>query len=268
MNARELYAEGRLGDAVLAMNDEVRSNPADPDARGFLAELLCVSGNLTRADKMLEALASQAAENAPGIALFRQLVRAEMSRQEFHTQGRTPDFLEEPDDVMKLHLRASIALREGNGGEAVGLLNEADEARPRVRGTLNGEAFEDLRDLDDLCAGFFEVLTTTGKYYWIPFEKVESLELQPPRRPRDLIWCGAGISVRGGPEGQVYLPALYAPTPDPDLPDADELRLARKTDWIGGGDAPVRGRGLRTFLVGEEARTALELRTLHLEPVG
>ena len=88
--------------------------------------------------------------------------------------------------------------------------------------------FYDFRDVDDLYAGFFEILTTTGKYFWIPTERVASLEFHPPRRPRDLAWRRATISVTDGPDGEVYLPAIYD-CAEPDL--ADDLRLGQATDW-------------------------------------
>ena len=46
-----------------------------------------------------------------------------------------------------------------------------------------------------LTAGSFEVLTTTGKYYWIPTERVATVEFHPPKRPRDLLWRRATMSV-------------------------------------------------------------------------
>src|SRR5947209_684246 len=113
MNARELYQAGRLQEAVTAMNGEVRQNPSDTGRRGFLCELLCLAGNLERADTLLDALGQQDAKAAVGVALWRQLIRAEQHRQQFFAEGRLPEFLEQPSPVLRLHLEASIALREG-----------------------------------------------------------------------------------------------------------------------------------------------------------
>jgi type VI secretion system protein ImpE len=65
--------------------------------------------------------------------------------------------------------------------------------------------------------------------------------------------------VRGGPDGEVFLPALYAGA---HAEADDRLRLGRATDWRAAPGEPVRGVGQRTFLVGDEARAILELNEL------
>ena len=79
-----------------------------------------------------------------------------------------------------------------------------------MTGTCDDQPFDDLRDLDELTASFFEVLTSTGKYFWIPLERVDTVEFRAWERPRDLLWRRAHMVVRGGPDGEVYLPVLYA----------------------------------------------------------
>jgi type VI secretion system protein ImpE len=102
----------------------------------------------------------------------------------------------------------------------------------------------------------FEVLTSTGKYYWIPLDSVVSIQLHPVKRPRDLLWRQTQMTVLGGPDGEVYLPCLYAGS---HLHADERLRLGRQTDWTGGDGEPVRGMGLKTFLVGDESKTILEI---------
>src|SRR5262249_35872991 len=87
---------GGLNQAMPLMNDEVRKNPSDIDRRGRLAELLCMAGNIDRADTILDAIVSLDAGAAVGVALFRQLVRAEQARQQFYSEGRLPEFLRRP----------------------------------------------------------------------------------------------------------------------------------------------------------------------------
>jgi type VI secretion system protein ImpE len=167
--------------------------------------------------------------------------------------------LELPDPHLKLHLEASILLREGKPKEAAALLEQAEELRPSVAGVCDGAAFDDLRDIDDLTAGFFEILTSTGKYYWIPVERFELIEFHAAERPRDLLWRRAHAVVRGGPDGEVFFPVLYGGT----FAEADDrLRLGRMTDWRGAEGEPRRGIGQRMFVVGEEDRTIMELKEL------
>lgn len=265
MNAREHYQAGNLQEAIAAATEEVRRHPADTSWRGFLCELLCFAGDLERADLQLDALGHQDPQAVLGIALIRQLIRAEQARRQFYAEGRVPEFLEPPSPVLQLHLEASIRLREGQPSAAVELLAQAETQRPKAAGTCDGQPFQDLRDLDDLTAPLLEVLTSTGKYYWIPIERVELIEFRTPRRPHDLFWRRAHLIVRDGPDGEVFFPVLYA---NSNAETDDRLRLGRMTDWRGGNGEPIRGIGQRMYQVGNEERPILELQTLTITPNG
>jgi type VI secretion system protein ImpE len=83
----------------------------------------------------------------------------------------------------------------------------------------------------------------------------------PPKRPRDLAWRRATMSVRDGPDGEVYLPAIY------DSPQSlsDSYRLGHATDWSG-EEMPMCGIGQRVFLAGDDAHGILELAELRFAP--
>ena len=259
MSAIELYKEGKLDEAVAAATAEVKSRPTDAAARGLLADLLCLAGDLQRADKQLDALGLQDPQIAVTLALFRQLIRAETSRREFFEQGRPPEFLEQPSDCLRLHLEASIAIREGKVDEAVELLDRAEQHRKPSPGRCDEESFNDLRDLDDTMSGFFEVLTSTGKYFWIATDCIETIEFKKPEQIRDLLWRQARMVVCGGPDGEVFLPVVYHGS---HLCDADDVRLGRATDWHGDEGQPITGTGQRMFMVGDKALAILELENI------
>ncbi|MBV9734474.1 MAG: tetratricopeptide repeat protein [Acidisphaera sp.] len=257
--AGDLFRAGKLQAAIDAANAAVRKTPGDLAARVLLAEMLLFAGNLERADVILDAAAQADPSAVVVVAEFRQLLRADMARRQLRRDGRVPEFLGEPTESQKALLAAFVALRSGDAQGAAQRAAEAESLRPRVPGRHGDAPFDDLRDADDLCAGLFEVLTTTGKYYWVPTERVESIEFHAPRRPRDLAWRRASIVVSGGPDGDVYIPAMYG-NDDPACPD--QLRLGRATDWQQDGAGPVRGVGQRTYLVGEEALGIMALTTL------
>lgn len=262
MNAKEFLEAGQLTNAVDAAIKDVKANPADVAKRSFLSELACFTDNLERADKQLDVLETQDPKSAIGVSLFRQLIRGEQARREFYSEGRVPGFLDQPTEAQKLGLQASIEIREGRLEDASKLLSQAEEARPKLQGTCDGEPFDDFRDLDDLLLSSIEVLTSTGKYFWIPIERIESMEFNPPQFPRDLLWARVHVVVSDGPDGEVYLPTLYA---ESYLDEDDRVRLGRVTDWRGEEGQPVRGFGQRTFLVGEEAKPILELKTIEFK---
>jgi type VI secretion system protein ImpE len=256
MDAAELYRAGQLQRAIEAATAAVKEKPADLVRRGFLAELLCIVGNFDRADAQLEIVGNQQPKAVVGVSLLRQLIRAARSRQEFFAAGRVPDVLKHPSDSMRLRLEAWAVHRSGDHARAAELLQAAEAARPAAAGQRNGAPFADLRDLDDLLAGVVEVMTSTGKYYWVPIEHVVRLAPRKPERPIDLLWLPAEMSVRGGPDGVVYLPCVYGDTP---ADAGDTLLLGRATEWIDGPGGVVRGRGQRMFLVGDQDLSILDL---------
>jgi type VI secretion system protein ImpE len=259
MTAAELYQAGKLDDAVQAAVQAVKSQPTDVTTRFFLSELLCFAGEFERADRQLETILQQTTDLAVRVGLFRQLIRGEIARQQFFQEGRLPEFLAEPSPVLRLHLDASIACREGHLQEAAELLEQAEQQRAPRPGQRDGSPFDDCRDLDDLTASLLEVLTSTGKYYWVPWENIESVKFSPPERAMDLIWRTAQVSIAGGPDGSVYVPTLY---PASAAGADDQLKLGRGTDWLGGDGTPVRGVGQKMLLLGEEAHALLQLHEL------
>jgi type VI secretion system protein ImpE len=253
-----LLRAGKLQDAIAVAQAALRKKPADLAARILLAEFLVISGNLERADVILDAAATIDPSTAMVVAEFRQLVRADMARRQLFRDGRVPEFLAEPTETQRLSLAALVAFRAGDMAEAARQAEAAEAERPRVPGRMGETAFDDLRDADDLLAGSVEVLTTTGKYYWIPIERIASIEFHAPKRPRDLFWRRASMSVNEGPDGDVYLPVVYAT----EEPMTDALRLGRETDWRQADGGPVRGVGQRVFLAGDADVAIMDLTAL------
>ena len=186
--AGRLFREGNLADALTAANAAVRKTPTDIGARVLLAELLVFAGNIERADVVLDACADLDPTAALVVAEFRQLLRGETARRQLFSEGRVPEFLGEPTAAHRLSLAAVVALRGGDTHEAGKLAAQAEEARGHPSGTMRGGTFDDMRDGDDLLASCFEVITTTGKYFWIPPQRVVLIEFHPMKRPRDLYW--------------------------------------------------------------------------------
>lgn len=262
MQALKLLNEGKLDEAVSAAKQMVREEPGNLAAREILVEILCLVGDFERADKQAESILMQAPDLAVSIALLRQLIRGEITRRECWTQGRVPEFLGEIDEVSKQALLAVVANRQGRPEEAAQIISQLDENRPPLKGRCNANAFSEFRDLDDLCLAHLEVVTSTGKYYWVPFHRIESLEFEPVSRPKDLFWRQCRLVVQDGPDGVVYVPALYVQT---DLQTESPERLGHATQWIEGEVGPVVGTGQRVFLVGEDELPIMEIKTLEFE---
>jgi len=269
MNAREHYQAGQLDDAVKAIIEEVKKSPTDTNRRGFLSELLLISRAWDRADKQLDMIGHQNPEAMMGIMLWRQIIRAGQARDQFVSNGRVPEVLEVPDELVQNYLKAAVLLSDKNSDElnnkkeAMAILDAAEDSRPALTGELDGVKFSDFRDLDDCMPGVLEVFTSNGKYYWIPFSRVISIDFAKPESALDLVYRRAHLEINGdGPDGEVYVPATYLTVPDE---DREAFLLGRTTDWIGEEGEPVVGAGQKMFYVGEQAKTIMEIEHIQFD---
>jgi len=263
MDAKDFYQTGQLVNAIEAATAKVKKKPLDANLRGFLTELLMINREWERADKQLDFVGHQDPGAMAGVALWRQLIRAGQARDQFFSEGRVPEVLEIPDELVQTYLKASVSLRDNNLQEAKTLLDEAENMRPKLKGELDGVAFSDFRDLDDIAPGVLEVFTSTGKYYWIPLSRVVSLTFFKPENPVDLVLRRAHLQINEeGPDGEVYIPAIYHTMEEA---DRENLLLGRATDWLGAEGEPVLGIGQRMFLMDDEVKTILEIEEINFD---
>ncbi|MBS0987591.1 tetratricopeptide repeat protein [Acetobacter okinawensis] len=257
LSAAAFLRAGQLNDAIAAAAAAVRAAPTDIGQRVLLAELLLFSGNLERADVILDATGQIEPSVAVVVSEFRQLLRAETARRQVLTEGRVPEILDTLAPDGQVSLAALTALRDNDTVEAARYVSEAETLRPHMVGEADGSRFDDFRDMDDLLPGYIETLTVTGKYFWVPVSRIESMIFHPPKRQRDLFWRRCSMSVHAGPDGDVYVPALYHTAGEMD----DAHRLGRATSWVE-ENGIVRGIGQRLFLIGEEGYPIMDLQTV------
>jgi type VI secretion system protein ImpE len=98
---------------------------------------------------------------------------------------------------------------------------------------------------------------------WLPLAHVASVQMEPPKRLRDLLWAPVivrtGEAFKGTELGEVLMPALFPlSSRHPD----DAVKLGRATVWAEEEGEPVP-YGQKTMLVDGEEMPILELR--HLE---
>jgi type VI secretion system protein ImpE len=230
MNATELYRAGRLSEAVESLGAELRDNPADAKRRTFLFELLLFAGEYERALKQLDILAQQGPQAEMGTLVYRGAIQAELQRQELF---RTKSFPEP----------------------------SAELAMPPA-GTLNGKPFESIEDADPRVGTRLEVFAA-GRYIWVPFAHIVSIQISPPKMLRDLLWIPAlvrlGPGMQGKDLGHVLLPVL---TPFASQHADETVRLGRQTVWIE-EDSEAVPCGQKLLLVDGEEHPLLEVREIH-----
>jgi type VI secretion system protein ImpE len=258
MTAKDLFSAGQLAAAIEAQLSAVRAAPLDGGKRTFLFELLAFAGELERAGQQLGVLGQESAEKGWGTSVYQNLLAAEQTRRKvFAAQARPEAFLEAPPFIAT-RLQALEHAARGDQQAAAAALAESDAAAPAVRGTLNGQSVEGLRDADDLLAPVLEVMVLRD-YVWVPWADIRELEVAAPTHARDLLWAPARVVLSDGEQRRCYLPVLY---PGSHAAQDDNLKLGRVTDWIvPDGDGPVRGVGQHLLVAGDADVGLLEVRT-------
>jgi type VI secretion system protein ImpE len=149
------------------------------------------------------------------------------------------------------------------------LLYRAALAAERSRNSLFEKGdypgpFESIEDADLRIGQRLEVFAA-GQYMWLPMAHVASVEMQAPKRLRDLLWIPAlvktGPAFRGTELGEVLIPAL---SPFSFRHSDDAVRLGRSTVWSEpepGNPVPF---GQKTLLVDGEDFPLLEVRSLEI----
>jgi type VI secretion system protein ImpE len=229
VTAKEFYRAGQLNAAVQALAAELRDNPTDTQRRIFLFELLSFAGEYDRAEKHLDVLAQAGPDALTGTLLYRAAMAGERSRHDLFAKKDYP-------------------------GAA------ADHA---ISGTLNGKPFTSLEDADPRIGPRLEVFAA-GQYMWLPLWQMASIEMEAPKRLRDLLWIPAlvrtGPAFKGQELGEVMLPVL---SPFSSRHADDAVRLGRATVWVEEDGEPVPF-GMKTLLVDGEDVPILEIRRLEI----
>ncbi len=264
--AADLWQSGDLAGAIAAQTAVVKASPTDTDARSLLFALLAFAGQWERAGTHLRAMAAAEQELQRSVEFYRGLLTAEIHRQGVFEGDAVPVLPPQAPAHLEHRLAAVQAWRRGDAAGAGEHLAAALDCQPDLRGTVDGRPFSGWRELDDLLGSVCEVLAG-GRYLWLPWEWVRSLEVTAPTRLPDLLWVGARILHRDGDELSVNLPALY---PGSHAWSEPALQLGRRTEWSGAAGLQ-RGQGQRLLAYGDAAGEVcelplLELRTLEFEP--
>ncbi|MCC5825384.1 type VI secretion system accessory protein TagJ [Alkalimonas sp.] len=254
---KESIVQGHLLEARQRLETLLKDDPLSLDLRSMYVELLCVLGELEKADQQLDMMVRQHPDCLMGAVNLRQLIRAQTARQDFYQGGMTATLFAEADASFEALLSLHLALREGQIAAAEQAAQQLESLRQPAQFELNGETVQEIRDLDDSLAGYLELLGTDGKFYLAKFSEIESLELQPVKSIIDMAWRRVNISIVDGPQGEAFLPVCY-------IASSKELsRLGRETDWHEHGDHLVTGLGQKMLLVNDQAMPLTQLRQWH-----
>ena len=245
---KQYLSDGQLQQAIEKTQQDLRESPGASDLRACLVELLCMAGQLERADEVLTTLAKHNPDWIPGSANLRQLLRAQQARLALRKGQLADDVIATPGPALEALLAVNLHLANGQSEEAKAA-SEALEANRESCVFQVGDGVGEIRDCDDSLNGYIEGLGTDGRYYLWQWSEIESLQLHAPTSPVELIWRRAVIDMSDGRQGEAFLPLTYAGSV------TDAQKLGRETDWTEQVPGVVTGLGQKLFLVGDIALT-------------
>ena len=260
MEAEELLRAGRLQEAHNALEQAIRSQPADAKLRVFFFQLLAVAGQWERALTQLRVAAQLDAINLLTAQMYGAVLSCEIFRGHVFAGAQTPLIFGQPDPWMGWLVQAGILAAQGRYEAAAELRDKALEAAPAVGGTVDGESFEWLADADSRLGPMLEAIVD-GKYYWVPFQAIKAIQISDPKDLSDLVWAPASFTWINEGQAQGFIPTRY---PSSETSAHDAVRLARRTEWI---EKPARtyfGLGQRMFATDAREYAVLDIRRIDL----
>jgi type VI secretion system protein ImpE len=258
--AEQSLRAGRPEDALIQLQDQVRRDPANVQYRTFLFQLLCVLGDWERARVQLGTLRDLDPGALAMAHVYGAAVTCELLRRDVVAGARLPLVLGEPLPWLALLLQALSAEARGASAQASALREEAREQAPAVPGTIDDDAFEWIADADSRFGPVCEAIID-GSYYWVPFERMSTITLEPASSLRDIVWMPAQLRFANGGEAAALLPARYPGSES----DTDGLiRLGRKTEWLEIAADTFHGRGQRMLATETGVYPLLDVRRIEL----
>jgi type VI secretion system protein ImpE len=264
MLAEESLREGRLDEALARLQEQVRRNPADPKLRVFLFQLLAVLGQWDRALTQLDVAGELDASTLGMVAVYRQALACEGLRAEVFAGRRTPVVFGEPSGWVALMIEALRLTALGHDRESQSVRARAFEEAPATGGVLDGQRFEWIADADPRLGPLLEMVVN-GRYYWVPFERIRRLTVEPPADLRDLVWTPVLVTWSNGGEAAGLVPTRY---PGSEASEDPPIRLARRTDWQPRGEDLYLGLGQRMLATDTGEYPLLEVRAIELDVAG
>ncbi|MFP7675223.1 type VI secretion system accessory protein TagJ [Marivita sp. S0852] len=244
---QDLLKAGDLNGTLASLQDAVRAKPEDAKLRIFLFQLLCVMGDWKRAITQLKLCAQLDASALPMAQTYREAIICEVFREKVFAGEKDPLIFGQPQDWVALLAEALKAQASGNADHAAQLRQQAFDQAPMTGGVLDGQSFDWIADADMRLGPILEIVVN-GKYFWMPFNTLSTLHLDPPEDLRDTVWTAATLTLANGGELVGLIPTRYAGTADR---GTDAMKLSRATEWEDLGGDVFAGLGQRLLTTNE-----------------
>lgn len=260
-DVRQSLKSGDLAAAVEQAKALVRNDPASVKPRILLFQLFSVLGDWERALTQLNVVGELAADTVPMVCTYRGMLTGEPLRTRVFAGRETPIVLGQPENWLALLIEALRLDGLGEASAAVGLRAAAFEEAPATPGVVDGLAFAWIADGDQRLGPVLEAVIN-GRYCWIPFHRIRSIEVEPPNDLRDLVWMSVTLVFVNGGQVMGLVPCRYPGTPETGDP---LLRLGRRTDWAESPAGLLTGLGQRMLVTDIGEHALMDVRRIDLQ---
>jgi type VI secretion system protein ImpE len=254
--------QGQLEQALADLQVAIRKAPAEPKHRVLLFQLLSLMGDWERAMTQLNVLGDLDGKVLPMVQTYRTALKCEELRAEVFAGKRTPLLFGEPERWSALLVQSLALAAQGQTAEAEALHTQAFDQAPASSGKIDNQPFAWLADADTRLGPMLEAIVD-GKYYWIPFCKLNAMRIEKPVDLRDLAWLPAYLTLANGGEIIALIPTRY---PGSESSTDSAIRMARKTEWVSGKDGTNSGLGQRMLASDQGDYPLLEVRSIAFDP--
>lgn len=255
----------KAGDARLALKlltEQVRSQPQDAKLRVFMFQLLAVLGQWDRALNQLQVASELDAGTLSMVQTYREAVHCETLRLQVFAGHKVPMLFGEPEPWVAMLIEALLLEGRGEGAAAQRLRARALDEAPATAGTLDDTAFEWIADADTRLGPTLEAVIN-GRYYWLPWNRLQQVSIEAPVDLRDAVWMPAHFEFTNGGDVVGLIPTRY---PDTDLAAGNLLSLSRSTDWREVAPGVFCGLGQRLITTDSAEFGLMDLRSVVLDP--
>lgn len=258
---QQLLRQAKLQETIDSVIRSIKSNPKDAALRSYFIELLCIDGQLERADEQLMQAIKLFPEFLAGASQIRHLVKAAQARVDFFQGGATANFLGSNEEQYAKLTELNLAIHEQKEDDVESISKGLEELRPSTPMLINGTQYEDVRDIDDSLNGFIELFSSTGNYYLAPLDQLVYLNIKPATNLLETVWRPVEFEIKGVIEGEAHIPLTYARS------ETDGNKLGKETDWKPvSGESVFAGLGQKVWLAGEGALPLATVTSIESEP--
>jgi type VI secretion system protein ImpE len=243
IHAEDLIKSGDLENGLARLQEEIRAHPANGDLRVLLFQLLSVLGRWDRALTQLNVSGDMQKDAAAFATLYRRALEAEAFRAEVFAGKRTPLIFGEPPPWIGKLLQALALTAAGEYAAAAPLREDALAEAEAVPVSIDGTEAAWLADADTRLGPVFEAIFS-GKYYWVPMQRVAEMRIEAPVFLKDRVWINVHIQWTNHGKVDGLMPVRY---PGTEAAADAALRLARSTTWQELPEGAYHGLGGRLF---------------------